>query len=127
MNKYSQVAIDATNLLQTTKLTPVEAWEQSALQVFPNSESSRQKGCPKSIFLGLCEEGLIKGSIVGSYTRSKLNKDYALQAVRLLQDNPSLADTPNALWDLIVQNKSSNSQMNVVTALWNHNLISKSK
>ena len=36
---------------------PAQAWKSAADQVFPDSDSSRSKGCPKSAFLGLCEDG----------------------------------------------------------------------
>ena len=123
MNKYAQVALKATSLLDT--LSPKNAWEVASLEVFPHSKTSRDKGCPKSTFLGLCEEGLIKGSVIGNYTRSQLNKQYALKALSLLQHNGNLATDTNTLWHLVVQEKKSNSQMEVVSTLWNSDLIIK--
>ena len=123
MNKYAQVALKATNILKTH--SPLEAWSMAAQEVFPHAQASREKGCPKNTFLGLCEEGLVEGSSVGKYTRSKLNKQYALKALGLLQNNTNLSSDTDVLWMLVVQNKKSNSQMDVVTALWNNNLINK--
>ena len=67
MNKYGQVAVlAATNLIGKKNSDPAQAWKSAADQVFPDSDSSRSKGCPKSAFLGLCEDGLIKGLVVDS-------------------------------------------------------------
>ena len=125
MNKYAEVTLKATRMLET--YSPQEAWTMASQKVFPHSLASRNKGCPKSVFLGLCEEGLVRGATVGNYTRSKLNKQYALKALDLLQNNTDLSLDVNALWKLIVPNKKSNSQMDVVIALWNNNLINKEK
>lgn len=38
--------------------------------IFGESTSQR-KGCPKGVYLGLCEEGLVKGIPKGKYTKSK--------------------------------------------------------
>ena len=125
MNKYAEVALKATQMLNSH--SPKEAWDLASLEVFPNSLSSRNKSCPQSTFLGLCEEGLVQGSKVGKYTRSKLNKQYALTALGLLKNNSNLSSDVDTLWKLIVQGKQSNSQMDVVTALWNNNLINKER
>ncbi|MFZ4595190.1 MAG: DUF6979 family protein, partial [Verrucomicrobiaceae bacterium] len=84
MSAYSEAAVHAVRLCQTQRVVdPVAAWE-AAVQVFLPTEEGRKKSCPKSTFLGLCEEGLVKGVPTGNYTRSKLNKAYVLQAVRWL-------------------------------------------
>lgn len=126
MNKYAQVALKATHLLNQGVPAP-EAWKLSAIEVFPDSITSQEKGCPKSTFLGLCEETLIKGSSKGSYTRSKLNKEYALKALRLLKANSPLSSDAKTLWNAVVSDKTSNSQMDVVIALWEHDLLNKEK
>jgi hypothetical protein len=46
--------------------------------------SAQKKGCPRGAFLGLCEEGLVKGIPAGNYTTSKDNKAYAVRAAELL-------------------------------------------
>ncbi len=124
MGKYGKSAEIATNLLISKKVNdPAEAWELAVAKVFPDSKSSREKGCPRSTFLGLCEDGYIIGTEEGNYTRSKKNKDYALKAVSLLGINPEL--DAKALWKLVIDgaNKQHNSQMDVVITLWNNKLI----
>ncbi len=103
---------------------PRDAWELAASKIF-DSYSSRCKGCPKSAFLGLCEEGIIKGISGGSYTTSMKNKSYAMKAAQLLKKDPSLASNENALWNKVTPNetKAYNQQMDVVITLWKNNLI----
>ena len=116
MSKYADIATLAVELVQFRKVrSPVEAWQESAFKFYPNSESARNKGCPKSAFLGLCEEGKVKGIAAGSYTNSKDNKKYALEALELIKANPQLSETE--LWKSI-SSKAYNQQMHVVLALY---------
>lgn len=120
MSKYAELAIETASIVRTG--TPVvEAWELVALRIFPDQPASRAKGCPKCAFLGLAEEGLIKGVPKGSYTRSQLNKAYALKAVSLLRSNPTLSRDSKTLWQQVMGEvqKQHNHQMDVVTGLWN--------
>ena len=119
MSKYAELATEAAAVIRTG--TPVvEAWELVAHRVFPDQPASRAKGCPKCAFLGLAEEGLIKGVPGGRYTKSQSNKAYALKALSLLRNNPSLADDSEALWQRVMEGveKQHNQQMNVVAGLW---------
>ncbi len=76
----------------------------------------------------MAEVGLVKNISPGSYTKAKENKEYALKAIEILKQykiQPSTLSTKE-LWNK-VQNidKKYNSQMDVVLALWNNNLIKK--
>lgn len=126
MNKYGQAAIMAVKLINTKRAdSPRTAWEMATTELLGNGTSSQSKVCPRNTFLALCETGKVKGVEPGAYTRSKRNKEYALEALELLADNPSLSNDPNKLWS-IIQNgvkKSYNSQMDVVVALWINKLI----
>ena len=125
MSAYGDAAVNAASVCQTQRVVdPVAAWEK-AVQIHLRTQSGQKKGCPKSTFLGLCEGGLVKGVPVGNYTRSKDNKAYAIQAVRLLAKQPSLADDPRALWTAVMAgvSKEPNSQMDVVIALSRAGLI----
>ena len=63
MGKYGKTAVIAVNLLRENKTSdPIKAWELASYQVFPDSESSRSKSCPKNAFLGLCEDGQIRAA-----------------------------------------------------------------
>jgi hypothetical protein len=103
--------------------SPIEAWERAVTEVFPHRPASQKKGCPRGTFLGLCEDGLIKGIRRGNYTGSEKNKGYALAAVSKLRDNPSLAHDPTQLWAMVAGKKTPNHQMDVVISLWNNGLI----
>ena len=47
MNKYAEVALKAATLLGTH--SPQKAWEDASYEIFPDSQSSREKACPKSM------------------------------------------------------------------------------
>lgn len=128
MREYGEVAVGATELARRTGAQPPEAWEEASRTVFSHSVSLQDKGCPRSAYLGLCEEGLVLGIPAGSYTRSRDNKAYALRAVELLASEPVLADSgPMELWERVMggQPKAYNSQMDVVLALWRQGLIAQ--
>lgn len=65
------------------------------------------------------------GVAPGSYTRSVLNKGYALRALGALRRSPTLAADKGELWRTATngQEIESNSQMEVVTALWKAGLL----
>jgi hypothetical protein len=126
MSEYGKAAVMAVRYCQSGKADdPKAAWVAAVLVVFPTSESQRNKGCPRGAFLGLCEEGLIEGIPPGKYTRSKLNKHYAVRAVRLIRANPALAGDAKKLWRRVVNRKTfrPNGQMDVALALWNACLV----
>lgn len=126
-NKYSLTAIKAVEIGGH----PKEAW-QEAVKEYCNTKATQEKGCPKTAFLGLCEEGLVKGMKKGKYTRrykdsDSPNKTHAIDAYNLLKENNTLADLmPIKLWKkLNLGTKSHNSQMNVVLGLWKADLLYK--
>jgi hypothetical protein len=99
-------------------------------EIWQHSLSSRKNGSPKGAFLGLCEAGLVKGIPVGSYTKSIHNqaKAYALRAFALLSSDPALAGDRKTLWQKVMDGKVKrhNGQMDVVLALWQHDLLQRS-
>ena len=126
MSKYGELACMAAASCNRG-VSPRDAWERNAKKVFPTQEASRKKGCPKSTFLGLAEEGLIVGVKPGHYTTSKKNKKYAIRAHEILCSNESLAADPIALWTIVMDGdqKVPNEQMEVVISLWKKGLIVK--
>jgi len=93
-------------------------------KLYPTSPTSRKKASPRGAFLGLCEEGLVKGIPPGHYAATKENKDYAVRAVALLAEGTKTWST-NALWLAVANDpeKQHRSQMDIVMALWKNNLI----
>jgi hypothetical protein len=125
MNKYGLTALKSVQDYKDS-YSIVEIWSRSAKEVFPLSKSSQEKSCPKGTFLGLCEEGLVKGIPKGNYTKSVKNKEYALKAIEILKQNSQTTFLPKELWGkLELGGKRSNSQMDVVLALWENGLIVK--
>ena len=96
MNKYGLAAVKAAELLSSDYKgeSPNKAWDIATSELFGKGTSSQMKVCPKNAFLGLCEEGLIKGVTQGNYTNSKKNKDYATRAVEYLIKNPDIFQYP---------------------------------
>jgi hypothetical protein len=125
---YSTIAIKAARLAIGQKVHPVKAWEVCAKAAYPGSETSQKKPCPKSAFLGLCEEGKVEGIPLGKYTRSKENKRYALRALEFLAQSKKRNVLSSELWTEVLKyeddkSKRHNSQMEVVLTLWEAGLL----
>ena len=132
MNKYGQSALRAVELLRTGMHTPESAWQQAVAEVFPDSEDSRTKSCPRGAFLGLCRAGLIEGvpHDPTDPTDDGLNATYARFAVNLLQTEPRWAsEKASKIWRHVMAgigtdpHKRPNAQMEVVLALWTAGVI----
>lgn len=126
MGKYGQTAIKAVNLIQRIPdLSPDEAWEKAAIDIFGKAALNQTKKCPKGVFLGLCEEGLVKGVVRGEYTKSKMNKQYAIKGLKLINEEPILCENENLLWIKVIggSGKKYNFQMDVVISLRKEELI----
>ena len=121
-NKYAKTAKECVENFKETNCIK-EVWIKYVKENF-DTKSSQEKGCPKNTFLGLCEEGLVKGIPKGKYTNSIKNKKYALKAIEILKQNTQTTFSPKELWEqLELGEKRHNSQMDVVLALWNEGLI----
>jgi len=125
MNKYGEAARQSVLLVESgAEADPVQAWVQSTKKIFPSSANLQNKGCPKGAFLGLCNEGMVKGIPPGIYSNTSKNGKYALDAVKLLQSNKFLVSQPDMLWKKVAGNTiSHNHQMDVVIGLWESNYI----
>lgn len=124
MNKYAQVAINTVNFINKNGGNPMLIWLKEADYIFGEHKSSAMKGCPRAAFLGLCEAGLVKGIPCGNYTKSKKNKEYAIEAVEILKENSADNLTSKELWSRITHNeKTHNSQMDIVYELFKRGYI----
>jgi hypothetical protein len=123
-NRYGEAALMATRRGSSTDIDPVARWESAMKQLYPTSPAARRKTCPRGAFLGLCEEGLVKDIPAGHYTASKDDKAYAVRAAALLAEGTQSWST-SALWQAVTDDpeKTHNSQMDVVLALWKNGLI----
>lgn len=129
MGKYGDVALRATRMLGAGEARlPLESWSVAAREAFPGKLPAQRKGCPRSAFLGLCEEGLVAGVPRGEFGAGKANKSYAIEAARLLASGEARPeDGPAALWRQVMngRQKRANSQMDVVLTLWTNRLIAR--
>lgn len=111
-------------------IEPCVAWDDAIKEL-----SCSEKGCAKATFLGLCQAGLVKYVEQGKYTRSELNKNYAIEALELLNSENIDSIKPIELWRKLKSNKKSdndttkayNDQMHVVLKLWHEELIYRDK
>jgi len=123
-NRYGEAALMAARQEASAKASPAARWQSPMERLYPTSPIARKKGCPRGAFLGLCEEGLVKGIPPGQYTKSKDNKAYAVRAAALLAEGTQNWSI-SALWQAVTDDpeKTHNSQMDVVLALWKNGLI----
>ncbi len=126
MGKYGKAAVIAARAVaKQPTMHPRDAWNSAVAQIFPDSESSRTKGCPRDSFLALCGMGAVIGVQKGSYTRSVKNRSYVERALTALRANPALQKDEARLWKIASQSatKIPNHQMDVVNALLASGLI----
>lgn len=128
-NKYVQAAINAVHYVETKKFVdPVEAWSFATGELFGEGSWGQRKGCPKTAFLGLCEDGYVKGIPQGRYNHKEnsLNKRYAINTVKLFHEDPSMAhENSKKLWSVVTEGKviKPNYQVDIVKALWRKGMI----
>lgn len=127
MGKYGEAAIHATEVIRDSGIDPRKAWKESC-----ESVGGDPRKCTRGVYLGLCEEGMIKNVPMGNYTDSTCNKRYAVEAVKLLRSCPSLvAESRRGLWEKVLENSckgkriNQDGQLDVVLVLWNKGFIKK--
>ena len=142
MSQFGEVACLAVELAvemvqEGKEVDPEKAWRKAAEKKNLSVEGQK-KVCPRCAFLGLAEEGYIKGIPCGSYINSddeknKKNKKYALAGVILLRGYPNHRINKARMWRSI-QNmwrlmrddsiaKHHNNQLDVVVALYENGYI----
>lgn len=122
-NKFGEAALIAARLDVPASVSATDRWDTAVRQLYPEKPYMQKKTAPRGAFLGLCEEGLVKGIAPGQYVASNVNKRYALRAVALLKEGRPC--TISALWAHAVEGQETphNAQMDVVLALWKNGLI----
>jgi hypothetical protein len=123
-NRYGEAALMAARQGASAGTAPLACWESAMEKLYPTSPVARKVGGPRGAFLGLCEEGLVKGISAGQYAAPRESKDYAVRAVALLAEGGRSWST-SALWEAVsnAPGKKHNSSMDVVMALWKNDLI----
>jgi len=118
MNKYEKVVLLTMNRIEAYNEMPEIAWENASIEIFGAKTSSQKKCCPKNSFLGLCEEGMIKGVFQGKYCKknNSVNKNYVIKALDLICKDKSLIKDKIGLWKKITKIKY-NQQLDVLFIL----------
>jgi len=96
-NRYGEAALMATREGPAAGISPSARWESAMQRLYPSSPTARRKSCPRGAFLGLCEEGLVKGIPAGHYTASQEKKAYAVSAAALLAEGTSVVTLKPAI------------------------------
>jgi hypothetical protein len=122
-NKFGEAALIAARLDVPETVSAPERWDVAVRQLYPEKPYLQKKTAPRGAFLGLCEEGLVKGIARGQYAPSSKHKVYALRAVERLAAGTQ--HTVNGLWADVTEGEevAHNAQMDVVLALWKNGLI----
>lgn len=126
MGKYGMAAVNAVRAYTAGQTRNAkDAWDIAVRDIFPSSQSSQEKSCPRGTFLGLCESGNVVGIPGGEYTKSQKNKLYGLKALEILRVSPSLANDESVLLGRVMagEDKVPNHQMDVVVSLWKAGLL----
>ena len=122
-NRYGEAALMAAGRDFSANSNPIARWDSAMERLYPTSPTARRKTGPRGAFLGLCEEGLVKGTPAGQYAASKDNKSYAVNAAALLAEGKQIWSA-SGLWRAVANpEKAHNSQMDVVLALWKNGFI----
>jgi hypothetical protein len=125
MSRFGDAALLAVKFCTNYNGVPRDAWKRAVAEL-NFTKSMQDKGCPRSTFLAMCEAKAIVGIPAGDYgCRARENRVNALNALRHLRNNPSLALNPAELWRITVDGKKTkhNEEMGVLIALWNDGLI----
>lgn len=122
MTKYTDAAITTAKRCQGSNRPDIKAeWRKVIKEL-----KAYDEGCPRSAFIGLCEEGMIKGIEAGSYGLRKLNKNkaYAIAAANLVLSGH---DTdPKAIWQKVTKTDiRAHDQVGIVIALHDNSLLQK--
>ncbi|MEX9251219.1 DUF6979 family protein [Pseudenterobacter timonensis] len=115
--RYGSITLQAIELISAGS-SPVEAWLRAV--------SGKEKGCPKSAFLSLCQFGWVKNVPRGLYLSPQalngMNKEYTIRAAQIVMADTEATHTPPQLWKRSISGlphppANHNQQMNVVLAL----------
>jgi hypothetical protein len=122
MGQYGRAAVYATKCFLQGKFSTLrDAWDFAVAQ-HSDKISSQVKACPREAYLALCDAGLVKGVVArnGGIPTNTVNGQYAVEAYRLLKENPNLASDKEALWDAIPDRTATyeNGQLDVLLMMY---------
>ncbi len=122
-NKYGEAALIAARLDVPEQVRAAERWDTAVRRLYPDKPYRQKKGAPKSVFLGLCAAGLVKGVPAEDAAANNRNGAYGIRAVELLRAGTHR--TVTSLWHELTAGEgvAHAAQMDVVLALWKNGLI----
>jgi hypothetical protein len=117
-NQYSVVAQEAYQNIIQNRMSFENAWNTATEKVI-TSKSSRDKGCPRATFIGLCESGNLKDI---PWTNESKSKNYAYAKFAVMEWNRNKNIPKKEMWSL-VQNEfgttaSHQGQLDIVLGLF---------
>jgi hypothetical protein len=120
MSRYAKAALNAVKRIENGA-RPQLAWENATIELFGKGSSFQRRGCQKGAFLGLCEEGLVKGVPKGSYlanSAANKNKRYTLAALELLKQEQAIPKDRRIFWQRVPGTPDAmNGQLDVLFTL----------
>lgn len=123
MNRYTEIVVKAINTIKEGRVqNPVEAWDKSLTDVFGNNITSYNRNCARNTFLGLCEEGYIKGINKGKYTLSKINKEYVVKLRDTIYKN-QVSNEDNIWLAINMSDKKHYLQLQIVKELYEEKIL----
>lgn len=104
---------------------PDTTWAEVAAELYPNEPALRGRNNACSTFLGLCAEGLVVGVPADTYECARRDRNYGLEAVKILREDPTLAFDQDTLWRHVLNGRTVRhaAQMDVVCTLFRAELI----
>ncbi|EPF16736.1 Uncharacterised protein [Cedecea davisae] len=120
MTKYTDAAIKTVMRCQGSLTPDIKAeWREVIKELQAYDEV-----CPRCAFIGLCEEGMVKGIKPGRYGLRKNNKNkaYAIAAANMILSGQ--ASDKKVIWRKITETEiQAHDQVNIVIALHNNGLL----
>lgn len=122
---FGNTALRARELLiEGEASTPRDAWNMAGGELFHRT-TYFSKGCPRAAFIGLCEEGLIKGIPAGDYSAGEKNKKHTLKALQLLKEKANWKLNKTQWWNAATKDNpiSHNHQLDVLLSLYENGFL----
>ncbi|WP_260862783.1 DUF6979 family protein [Citrobacter sp. Marseille-Q6884] len=120
MTKYTDAALlTADRCLGMDKPDVKRVWAYTIQEL-----NAYDEGCPRNAFIGLCEEGMVKGIPSGCYglRKDNKNKGYAVAAANLILSGHEVDN--NAIWQQVTSGYvQPHDQVNIVIALHDAGLL----
>ncbi|MCO7262242.1 DUF6979 family protein [Dickeya zeae] len=123
MTKYTDAALITTRSCQGQEKPDVNTEWLKAIRAL----NAYDESCPRCAYLGLCEEGMVKGIPAGHYGLSATNKNkgYAVDAANLILSGHEPDN--KTIWQKVTDKKiSDHDQVKIVIALHNAGLLQQS-